>query len=66
LVGATVISWMVWGILLATHPAYFKRRIVLLDGSERAILTYVVFVIACILTNWTRIRYFYGDANDAK
>jgi hypothetical protein len=26
----------------------------------------VVFVIACILTNWTRIRYFNGDANDVK
>jgi hypothetical protein len=66
LVGATMISWMAWGIMVATHPAYFKRRIVLLDGSGRAILTCVVFVIACILTNWTRIRYFNGDANDVK
>ena len=64
LLGATIALWMFWGILVATHPAYSKRRIVV-DGSERAILTCVVFVIACILTNWTRIRY-YGEVDDVK
>jgi hypothetical protein len=41
LVGATMIAWIVWGILVATHPVYFKRGVVLLDGSERAMLTCV-------------------------
>lgn len=64
LLWTTVALWTFWGILVATHPAYSKRRIVV-DGSERSILTCVIFVMACIVTNWTRIRY-YGEVDDVK
>lgn len=64
LLGATITFWTIWGILVTTHP-FVKRRTdddAVSDGSEteRAILTCVIFIFACLLTHWTRIRY--GEA----
>lgn len=60
LLGMTVTCWSVWAVLVATHP-YVKRRTVAVgEGSERSIATCIVFILACILTHWTRIRY--GEA----
>lgn len=57
LLGMTVACWSVWGVLVATHP-YVKRRMVAVgDGSERSIATCIIFILSCILTHWTRIRY---------
>lgn len=57
LLGMTVTCWSFWLLLVATHP-YVKRRMVVVgEGSERSIATCIVFILACILTHWTRIRY---------
>ena len=60
LLGATIASWTIWGILVATPFIAKRRNVAVGEGSEKAILTCVVFIIACILTYWTRIRY-YGE-----
>jgi len=60
LLGATITTWTLWGVLVATHPVVKRWTVAVGDGSERAILTCVLFIIACILTHWTRIRY--GEA----
>ena len=59
LLGATIACWTAWGVLVATHPSVNKQRrtVSVGDGSGRAILTCIVFIIACMLTYWTRIRY---------
>lgn len=63
LLGATITSWTLWGVMVVTHPFVKRRSFVSVgDGSEHAIITCIVFIIACILTHWTRIRYRYGEA----
>jgi hypothetical protein len=58
LLGATITSWTVWCILVATHPLLKRRTDVAVgEGCERAIITLLVFIISCLLTYWTRIRY---------
>ena len=57
---ATVTSWTLWGVLLATRSD--KRRML----EERAILAGVLFLVACMLTHWTRIRYGEMVAQDVK
>ncbi len=66
LLGMTVTCWSFWLLLVATHP-YVKRRMVVVgEGSERSIATCIVFILACILTHWTRIRYGEADMDTVK